>query len=228
MRKFLQDYSLHEIEQLAVNNPVCRDMFQRLLASSYQDFVEVLYADLDLAVNRLEGNPQLYQNDSEDELTGHIIGILQTLGYAASHGTTGGGSKDITVNGKNPSWVWIGEAKIYKSSNDLHEGYLQLSTRYRHPDPTKSCGGLLAYIKRPNAATLMDKWKVEFMKLPLPNLNSRECPKRSKLAFFSIHDHESSGLPFEVRHLAVCLHFYPRDKSGRKAKRYARRGSELE
>lgn len=220
METFSPNFSLRGLEQLIAADPISRNMVWRLSASSYAEFVNVLYKDLDLVISELELNPQHYQNDCEDKLTAFIISMLKMKGYDASHGTTGGGSKDITVNGSAPSWSWIGEAKIYNSITDLREGFLQLSTRYRNVDPLKSCGGLLAYTRREYAADLMDKWKKAVGKIPLRNFRVCPCPSRDRLGFISVHDHISSGLPFEVRHLAICLYHRPLDKSGRTAKKY--------
>jgi len=224
---FPSNISVADIELLAANNSCFLHMFRRHFAVKYEDFIDVLYDDLDIAISELELNPQLHRDDDEDKLSAHIISQLKMAGYNASLGTTGGGNKDITVIGNNPSWSWIGEAKIYRNITNLHEGFLQLATRYRNVNPTKSCGSILAYILRPNAAKLMLEWmnEVEKTQMELGNFTKYSCLRRKRLAFYSIHDHVASGLPFEVRHIGISLYFQPLDKSGRSAKKYLQRNT---
>ena len=218
-----QNFSIRELELLAVSNPNCSNMFKRLFVSTYKEFVDVLYDDLDRAIRELESNPQLHREDSEDELSGQIISLLKMVGYIASNGTTGGGNKDLTVLGKDSSWSWIGEAKIYRSITDLREGFLQLSTRYRNNDPTNACAGLLAYIFRENPTVLMSEWKAHIESMNLSGFKSSPCTRRGSLAFLTVQNHQATGLQLEVRHLGVCLYFMPQDKSGRNAKKYQKK-----
>jgi hypothetical protein len=215
-----QNMPLKEYQKLIASNPMQANFFRRTFADTYDGFVDVFYDDLDLVVSQLESNPQLYRDDGEDKLTGIIVSNLVLMGYAASHGTTGGGAKDFTVIGKNPTWTWIGEAKIFDSVANLREGFLQLITRYRNSNAIKARGGFLAYTFRPKAAALLKGWTEEAQKMGLDNLKVTDCSRRPGLAFHTEHDHEATGLPFDVRHLAVALYFQPKDKSGRTAKKF--------
>lgn len=197
-------------------------MIDRIFAPSFEDFVNTLYKDIDIAIIELESNCQLMQQDSEDKLSAFIVSQLKRAGHNASLGTTGGGNKDITVLGKAPSWSWIGEAKKYNSISNLHEAFLQLATRYKNVDVTKAKGGILAYILRPDAKKLMSEWQsnVSNTKTELDNLTFTPCKQRPQMAFYTSHNHSSSGLPFTIKHMGVALHFAPQDKSARASKKH--------
>lgn len=220
MAQLPPNISIQEIEVLAKHDKFLSLMLDRIFATTFESFVKTLYEDLDIAIAELELNPQLMQGDYEDKLSAFLISLLKRAGYNASLGSTGGGNKDLTVIGRDPSWSWIGEAKKYHSITNLHEAFLQLATRYRNVNPTKPCGGILAYIFRPDAKGLMAEWreKLPYTKTVLNELTTYPCKKKPKLAFFSRHNHVASGLPFEVRHIGIVLYHNPEDRSGRTRK----------
>ncbi|WP_016834616.1 hypothetical protein [Herbaspirillum lusitanum] len=215
-----ENFSLDKIETLVRGSENVQNFLRSQLVSSYEEFVEVLYDDLDLVISKLESNPQYYADDGEDKITNAMANMLTMTYYDASHGSTAGGSVDLTVKGKNPLWTWIGEAKIFSSITDLKEGFLQLTTRYRTGSPNNSQGGILAFTKRPLAADLMRDWQNTVRDMSLPDFSERICERRSGLAFYTTHKHEASGIPFRIRHNAVSLYFHPKDKSGRAAAKY--------
>lgn len=214
------EISLDELESLIKNNPLASNLVKKALATSYEDFVELLYDDLDIVINELEANPQHYFDDEEDKITHVIVSMLRMRNHKASQGTTSGGNVDITVDGPQQGWNWIGEAKIYKSLTDLNEGFLQLTTRYRNASPNHSMRGIVAYTKRPKAAELLADWHAELVEKKLDGFASSACVRRGALAFHTTHKDHSTGLPVAIRHIAVCLHHLPKDKSGRSAAKY--------
>ncbi|WP_063800889.1 hypothetical protein [Burkholderia ubonensis] len=224
----LPNVSLNDFMLMVKDNPVHRNMVRQHFVKTYEEFIDIFNEMLDYAITRLEENPQHHQNDNEDALTEKLVTSLQMAGYDATHGTSGGGSKDLTVRWKNPQWTWIGEAKKYKSLADVREGFLQLTTRYRTANPLFTRGALIAYTLRPKAATLLEEWIQEAAnvaagtKVPLDNFRVEDCPLRPKLAYNSFHDHVATGLPCQIRHMAVVLYHLPEDKSGRTAQKYKR------
>jgi hypothetical protein len=176
------------------------------------DLIRNLYKDIDKVIYQIQENPELRQKDTEDRLTIDIVNPLRTLGYDVSHETKIGGHVDIAVR-KNDV-LWLGEAKIYKGNNYLWEGFLQLFTRYSIGDLNQENGGLLIYIFKEDASSIMQNWQNYLLEQSLPDLSIRPCKMRS-LAFISTHKHERSGQAFHVRHIPVMLHFAPKDKSGR-------------
>jgi hypothetical protein len=198
---------------------------QRLLAANYSDFVDVLYSDIDTAIVHLQENAHLTQKDSEDRLSMDLLGKLHVLGYDATHDTGVRGHCDLTV--RNNGFTWLGEAKIHDSYDYLLEGFNQLCTRYSTGDHASAAGGVVIYIRQRAAASVMSKWKDHLKEnADVPTIAVAECAARPALAFFSEHEHEVSGLPYKVRHMGVCLHFQPKDKSGEKtrANRFAKTG----
>jgi hypothetical protein len=176
------------------------------------DLIRNLYKDIDKVIFQIQENPELRQKDTEDRLTIDIVNPLRTLGYDVSHETKIGGHVDIAVR-KN-DFLWLGEAKIYKGNNYLWQGFLQLLTRYSIGDLNQENGGLLIYIFKEDASSIMQNWQNYLLEQSLPDLSVRPCKMRS-LAFISTHKHERSGQAFHVRHIPVMLHFAPKDKSGR-------------
>lgn len=214
------EFSLNEIESLLKNSSHAQNFLRKEFVSSYEEFVEILYDDMDLIIVNLESNPQFYSKDEEDRITHDIVTMLKMRNYAASQGTTSGGNVDLTVSGSNPAWSWIGEAKIFKSVTDLREGFLQLTTRYRTASPNYACAGILAYTKRINAAGCLHDWEEAIRGMELEDLEFSECTRRGKLAFYTTHKHEATGLPIKIRHNAISLHHLPKDKSGRTAAKH--------
>lgn len=202
----------------------CTNRFiKRQLVASHAEFVECVQHDLDDALKRLENNPQHHARETEDETTQHIVDIMEAIGYVASHNKQAGGNVDITIENKRRGYVWIAEAKKFDDVGDLREGYLQLATRYTPqmgPDG-KLHGGLLAYLRRPDASTHMNSWKEHLLAQPVAvGATVEDCKIRLALGFLSEHKHASVGIPIRVWHVCVLLHFKPEDKSGRTAKKY--------
>ncbi len=191
-------------------------LLRRLQTMTFAEFTEVLYADMDVIFRDLEQNREERQNDSEDRLTVEIMVCLRQLGYLAEHDAKSGGHVDLTVAHSLNSFRWLGEAKNFKSVSDLREGFLQLTTRYSVGDPSEDQGGLFAYLRRPDAKTNMDQWRNEIKSLGLKDLKFEDCPSRGPITFYTSHIHESSGVPYRVRHMCLMLHFNPSDRSGRR------------
>jgi hypothetical protein len=191
---------------------------RRASPNSYNDYVDVLYDDFVEIFELIEGSRSKRQDDDEDRLTLDICNLLaQRKVYSANHNVYSGGNVDITVRHKSDNYQWIGEAKIYRQLDDMNEGFLQLTTRYVS-SPPNDCAGVIAYVKRPNAAALMKAWRVKLESNNLPDMIFANCNRRGELQFHSSHTHEGSGLPFRVWHACVLLHHKPQDKSARNRK----------
>lgn len=189
--------------------PEIGDFASRLLIKNYQDFINRLYVNIDKIISELQKNPEILQHDSEDRLSISIKSSLNSMGYKASHDQKIGGHCDLIVEGRY-NWIWIGEAKIYNGYQYLMKGFNQLTTRYSTGDLNQNHGGLIIYIKKLNAAEIMNKWGDTLKEEGITNIS--DCNIRPKLSFYSQHLHERSGLNFHVRHMAVMLGFEPKDK----------------
>ncbi len=208
--------SLRDLEKLQEYMPALAGFASRLLADTYDEFINQLYKDIDNIVFSKEENPELYEQDTEDRITIDIKNTLRILGYDASHEAKVGGHADLLVR-KN-KFLWIGEAKIHHSYDYLWEGFQQLTTRYSTGDCNQKDGGLLIYIRNENAKNVMDSWQLHLSSKELPDYSSNPCLKR-KLAFFSSHKHPRTGEQFRVKHIGMTLYFNPKDKSAIKHRR---------
>jgi hypothetical protein len=216
------ELTLATIEAIGSQDVFIGNALRRLRASTYDDFVDVLYDDLRLAVERLEQNPQHYPDEHEDATTQRLLDILFGMSYSASHDAQSGGCVDITVELSRKGFRWIGEAKRFNSVGDMREGYLQLATRYTPGNGSLSAtyGGLVGYLRRENSAKCMSSWMEHFKTDVNAEATISQCSRRGPLGFISEHEHSSLGIPFHIWHFCVSLHFDPQDKSGRTAKKY--------
>lgn len=213
--------SLEHILAVAGGDRHVARWIQRELASSHQEFLDILFQDLLFAVERLEQNPQLMVDEGEDQTTQRLADMLAAFGYQATHNTQAGGNVDLTVERVRLSHRWIAEAKRFGDVGDMREGYLQLSTRYRPAlaSDGRLHGGMIGYLRRPNAAKCMTGWREHLAEL-IEGCATQDCSRRGPLGFVSSHAHGDYGVPLEVWHVCVVLHFDPQDASGRTAKRY--------
>ncbi|MCG7869361.1 MAG: hypothetical protein JAY74_23685 [Candidatus Thiodiazotropha taylori] len=192
-------------------------ILERILASTYAEFVEVLYSDIDQVTNYIEQSPQIYTQDAhgEDRISLNIVNSLKSMGYFATHGAFSGGNTDISVT--TDYYTWIGEAKIHRSYENDFEGFLQLTTRYSNGAENADQGGLLLYIYNENAQDIIARWCTFLDSKSLPEYTRSACPKK-RMAFYSCHQHQTSGYPYKVRHMPVLLNHDPKDKSARSRK----------
>lgn len=211
------------LEFLAEDDIVVKNFLKRRLASTYDEFRESLSDDLLSVISQLEENPQHYRTDTEDATTQRIIDMLKVMGYTAHHNRQSGGNVDITVEVTRRNFKWLGEAKKFESVGDLREGYLQLATRYRTGMDANGVlhGGLIGYLRRPDAVGCIKDWRKHFASQDFAvKAKFDECSRRGPLGFFSEHAHKDYGLPLRVWHFCAVLHFKPEDLSGRQAATY--------
>jgi len=198
-------------------------VIERLSASRYDQFVDMIHADIDDIVLRMERNRNRYVDLSEDDVTFHIAAMLECLGYTVSNGAQLAGSVDLTVQRVSKNWLWTSEAKIFTALDKVNEGMLQLTTRYSPGDIEHARAGMLIYIKTTKAAKKMADWKNHLLAHPDGAFAIDPCAARPNMAFHSTHEHDGTGLPMRIRHMGVWLHFKPLDSSGRTAKKYKQR-----
>jgi len=212
----LDNLKLSDLQKLQDDIPGLGNFPSRLLVKTYDDFIDVLYKDLDEIILDTEQNPDLYSpTDKEDRLTIEIKKQLRCMGYDALHDFKIGGHADLVVRLK--AYIWIGEAKIHRNYEYLWQGFQQLFTRYSTGEWNQKDGGLIIYIFQNNLAGIMKKWQEYLLKQELPDCDLKACPTRPQ-AFFSSHIHPKSGTSFRVKHMPIMLHFNPQDKSGKNRK----------
>lgn len=183
-------------------------MLHQFSENPYSTFVATLEKALDWVIQELAKNPQLYQNKGEDSITEAIIIPLKGMGFAASHDTHIGGHGDIVIEGIR-DFLWLGEAKVHKDYDWLLKGFNQLSTRYSTGSSNQNHGGMIIYSFNKRTDHMMEKWG----KTLLSGVAGVACtPCDSPVnAFRSIHIHERTGVPYNVRHVPVSLYFSPQD-----------------
>lgn len=205
------EFSLKTLKDFSEDVPGIGNLPNRMLASSYDDFVITLYKDIDVIVAKMEENPELLKNDTEDRLTVDVKNQLCAMGYDAFHEAKIGGHADLVVKKQATNWTWIGEAKVHKNYKWLLKGFQQLTTRYTTGGYNNCQGGLLIYIRNANAKNVMEKWKDYLEKQNnIKGLKIIPC-RVNPLSFYSKHNHQRSGSPFKIRHLPFILHFNPQD-----------------
>jgi hypothetical protein len=207
----IENLTLKQLSEETVMLPKLAHFASRALVDTYDEFIKILHQDIDEIIQDIQENPELKQNDSEDRLTLDTLVNLRRLGYEASHDSKVGGHTDLLVK-HSRGYKWIGEAKIYDGNAYLWKGFMQLTERYSIGDHNQKDGGMLIYLKIPNADRVIQSWKEYLESQNLPEYKYETC-STNNLYFFSKHRHTKSGLIFTVRHMTVLLHFNPQDST---------------
>lgn len=205
----LDSCTVADLQKLRPVRPDLADFADRLMIVSYQDFINILYRDLDDCIQFVEEDPKVRLNDGEDRLTIELIGQLKRLGYAAAHDEMVGGHSDIVVRHFN-KYLWVSEAKIHSSYEYLSGGFDQLTTRYLRGTVNASEGALLIYIRNADVASVVKTWEQKLIERKLTDFETQPCTTRGLLGFYNNHKHESSGLPVRIRHVGINLHWNPK------------------
>lgn len=199
-------------------------MLERRLARTYGEFLTRLQADIVLAVGELALNPELFLDESEDATTIRLLLVLKGMGYTADHNNAGGGNIDVVVRQVRRGFRWIAEAKKFNDIGTMRDGFVQLSTRYVPGDDNAgSCyGGMIGYLRRPNAVQCMKDWRDHFPTIDQATDAAVEnCELLGPFAFNSSHTHKESGLPLKLWHVCVRLFHGPEDKSAQRSQKHA-------
>lgn len=211
----LNSCTLADLKRLGDISPRLARMAGRILVVTYDDFIEILYADIDDCIVELERNRELRQDKREDRLSVEILNMLHAMGYETSHEQKSGGHVDLTVKHQR-GFEWLGEAKVHNSYDYLLMGFRQLCTRYSTGSPKSKCGGILAYVYNVDVAAVIKEWRARLREESLPGFEEWDCQARRGLSFYSRHKHDLSGLPYTVRHMAVMLNHSPIDRPQKK------------
>ncbi|WP_353189916.1 hypothetical protein [Pandoraea pnomenusa] len=185
-------------------------MARRVTTDTHEEFLNVLYEDLDEIICDLEGRKKYFADSSEDQVSDAIVASLNQYGYLASHDKDHSGHVDITVEVRHKrNFKWLGEAKIDHGPSYCWGGYLQLTTRYSVARNGADAGGILIYLQGyDNAADRLEKWAVY-----LENEKGITCDRtdagRPGLAFTTSEIHTGTGVPYYIRHMIVFLRHDP-------------------
>lgn len=188
------------------------DLIERHCVDSYEKFIVVLYRDLEKIAQMLQTRKQLYYKALEDEISMYIVDRLVDFGYNAFHDPKQGGHVDIFVSGRGRDWQWLGEAKRdYGGNSWFEKGFHQLCRRYSDGGYSHIHGGILVYVQGKYANQQATEWRNHLATLEhtYQQIEVRDCDKPSCISFESSHTHDTSGLPYVVRHLFIGLYHDP-------------------
>ncbi|EMH9173047.1 hypothetical protein M4B70_22205 [Klebsiella pneumoniae] len=202
------------IEMIEKNAPELLEYYANKCPSNAQDFYKNLYKALKKISKKAYQQRNYKVNHSEEELASFFSTELQTMLFDSERECDRSGHVDIVVRASlsEEDIEWYGECKILAptgSNWDIHQGYLQLTTRYAFGNYDEH--GVIVFNKKNNAIErlkdwweyLSDKEKIDF---------KIDC-NISDMAFFTKCKDESTGRLKNIRHLFVPLFYQPKDKS---------------
>lgn len=207
---------LEELEQERLDNislAVLKKTIRRLSPLSYEEFIEVLYEDIELAIQALEDDRQLFGNTKmcEDQISSIIFKQLNKEAYDATHDTQIGGHIDALVKCRNNKFRWMAEAKIWKGTQYLTGGMQQLLTRYSNG--SESDAGFLIYFREEdNVSSKMADWRRHIIDQSIcDHVSSDKSPSpiNTNLQMTSVHEVKPKGKHVKTKHFPVCLYFSP-------------------
>jgi len=176
------------------------------LAKDYDYFINAIDTNIKRAFRYMESNPKLLQL-SEDEITDSLRVALNMAGIPAEHDTMEGGHVDICI--KSLRFKWLAEAKIKDDSYDygwLWDGFMQLTERYATNTYECNKSGFLIYIKQPQSARVMARWKDHMSDKEGYTFSFEQI---SPLEFRSTHSHTRFGSDCLVTHYCLSIYFKP-------------------
>lgn len=179
------------------------------LSNCHSERQKIVDRALDFAVSQLVNGRQNYRREivTEDLLNQTIVGHLACLGLRATHDTQAGGHCDVHIEGQD-NFLWIAEAKIFDSDYSwLHEGYLQLLTRYSSGIVGQDHGGILIYHYDTNLRRTLNRWSKKLME-KRPDCTCDPC-RDDIVSLRSSEKHPGTGADYLIRHKGVNLHFAP-------------------
>lgn len=218
------------LSNVSLSNRTIRQLSYRRDPTSYQEFLELLYHDIDLTIDKLSQSKDKYlqgmkdnSKKGEDLINLYICDMLDARGWVANHSKYVNGNADIIVSTDYGEYEWIGEGKIRSGNGNLDKGIKQLIHRYSTGRDFKTSGGMMIYVKDSDvkAKKMLDDWK-DYLVSPDLNIVNKEglptilppalrvenCPEK-QLVFYSYHDHPSSGLEYTVRHVIIDFRHNP-------------------
>lgn len=210
------------------NDRALRSIVLRATGSGYDDFCDDVEDTVFGVYLLLQDDRHLYCSMSEDQITGVIKSHLKHIGFDATIGQVVGGATDLLVKQSRDEvdYKWIAEAKLYDGPAYLHEGFLQLTTRYLNPQAGVNYRGALLIYRQTTELPmpdLVESWRERlpgFSKEKGPEVNANGCsalqPKTN--AFYSEHQCPRTGTIVKVTHLPLDVLHNPEDKSARSRK----------
>lgn len=202
--------------------------------TNYDDWIKVLYMDIDEVYSSCLDSTEIFHKLSETEISSMMGMGLRMRFYNVQVDSDKNGNADLSV--QSGSFLWIGEAKIVNNSTQtdfeyLHGGLKQLLTRYSKGQGNAVHGSLLIYLKPnsrfTNEKNFMSQW-ISYVEEHEPSYVAHyQCTQKNTNSITN-HNHPTSGNNYLVRHMPLTLLHLPEDNSGKEAKKYAKQRNQYE
>ncbi|HGT9078110.1 hypothetical protein [Escherichia coli] len=202
------------LEMIEKNAPELLEYYANKCPSNVHAFYQSLYKALKQISQKAYQQRNYKINHSEEELASFFSNELQTMLFDSERECDRSGHVDIVVRAKisDESIEWYGECKILAISGsnwDIHQGYLQLTTRYAFGNFDEH--GIIVFNKKDNALSRVKEWWTYLA--GKEKLTSKVDCTISDMAFFTECQDESTGRIKNIRHLFIPLFYQPKDKS---------------
>lgn len=202
-----------QLRSIEKANPQMPQYGHRLTCSTYVQFMDTLYVEIDTIFSSLVKDANWMQGYSENALNADICRQLCRLGYDAHHDKNNRGHSDISV--EYGRFSWIGEGKKVTSANNTHlgNGYDQLVHRYVSGIANADQAGLLIYSYAPNARNVLTQWHDHLAAKSLITPGYAEeinyCIGNKGFAFWSSNEHVGTGSKLTIKNMILPLHWAP-------------------
>lgn len=205
--------------------------------TDYNDFVDKVNRDIDRIIDQFSRAKNIYYDsmvednpkNGENLINVSICNGLELMGWEAAHDPNVNGHCDIVVTYPYTNYMWLGEGKIRQDKGYHYKGLKQLLHRYSTGLDNQTEGGLLIYITKTNInqKKITDGWQndikdLDSQQLEIEDLDKDEIPiskakgftncSISSFAFYSHHQHPTSGLDYRVRHRTIDFRHQPKDQ----------------
>ncbi|MFU9138474.1 hypothetical protein [Erwinia tasmaniensis] len=207
------------IEMIEKNAPELLEYYANKCPASHESFYSSLYKALNSISKKAYRLRNYKIHHSEEELASFFSGELERMLFNSEREGDRTGHVDIIVrtNIDDEDIEWYGECKILAldgSNWDIHQGYLQLTTRYSFAEYGEH--GIIVFNKKDKAKFRVSEWW-DYLK-DKESLKSKKNCEISELAFFTECEDECTGININIRHLFIPLFYAPKDKSAVKSK----------
>lgn len=186
--------------------------FRRRRPSSAEEFLRLLYEDLDAAVRNFGQRRLDFRrvNDKgewceycEDEISNHLVAQLRiALECTVVREAGEQGHVDITIKHLRAGFEWLGEAKKDGGPATLLKGMKQLWDRYLGGQEA-GCG-MLVYNFHPDSSARMAAWR-SHLEVKGAEVGWISDDDDCAWAFCSRHRHEGTGTKIDTRHIYFSL-----------------------
>lgn len=191
---------------------------------TYEDFVKILYTQIDEIVSDMISTSEDFVDASEDYISNKICSSLVDRKFNAVREANENGNADIRI--KLGSYKWIAEAKRATAVTNVREGLLQLLTRYAKGEGNATSGGLFIYIQGDDEreGVFMKKWidtelpKIKESKV-IEIISTSPCDLKPT-CYISKLIHPDSKNGYSLRHIPIGFFHNPKDKSARNSKKH--------